>query len=489
MTETTNAATRQLNLEFLKKQAKALVKEINGNNPAALDRLNAVHPHPAQPAKLADAQLVIAREHGFPSWPKFRAYVESTGGANAARFRAIETNIEYYDGRANGLKSQHESGLPSAISQIRAHHPQFRDASDEAIVGADFTIDDARLVTAIEHGRKSWREMKRWIDDLSQGETVEPFNEAFLALKSSDTALFSEWIRRDPTVVNASGTNANSMLSLAVSFRQVQALRLLLENGADVNAANVRGWTALHQAMGSNQKDVAVLLLDYGADPSLSALGDGGTPLVIALFWGNAEAADLLVQRTGVLPKNLRAAAGAGQMEMAAAFFDEAGELLPEAGMHRDHYRPHSGFPVWRPSGEPQEIIDEAFVYAASNGRLEMLEFLMEHGAGINSDPYRGSALHRVVKKPGLISTAKWLIDHGADVNLRATFGGPGYGEAVTPLHVAAEGGSVEMAKLLIEHGADASLAEDVYNATPTGWAEHFGHKELAEYLRCKHDS
>ena len=50
------------NLDHLKKQAKDLLHDLKQRNPAL---------------KLADAQHTLAREYGFASWPKLKAYVES----------------------------------------------------------------------------------------------------------------------------------------------------------------------------------------------------------------------------------------------------------------------------------------------------------------------------------------------------------------------------------------------------------------------------
>ena len=63
-------------LEFEKKQAKALLRGLRGSDPEALARAAARHPAiPASP-KLADAQLIIAREYGFASWPRLVRYFE-----------------------------------------------------------------------------------------------------------------------------------------------------------------------------------------------------------------------------------------------------------------------------------------------------------------------------------------------------------------------------------------------------------------------------
>ena len=68
-------------LEQLRKQAKDLLRHARGEDADARARLATIHRGtPGVPVTLADAQLVIAREYGFPSWPKLVHHVETVGG-------------------------------------------------------------------------------------------------------------------------------------------------------------------------------------------------------------------------------------------------------------------------------------------------------------------------------------------------------------------------------------------------------------------------
>jgi len=60
------------NLEQLKHQAKDLLRELRRGDPAALEDFRKYHPEPLEPAdaRLADAQLVLARSYQSPSWPR-----------------------------------------------------------------------------------------------------------------------------------------------------------------------------------------------------------------------------------------------------------------------------------------------------------------------------------------------------------------------------------------------------------------------------------
>lgn len=72
------------NLVQYKKQAKDLLRDATALAPDALARVHKHHPRFQNPTHaqpnaftLADAQLVLAREHGFESWPAFAKHIET----------------------------------------------------------------------------------------------------------------------------------------------------------------------------------------------------------------------------------------------------------------------------------------------------------------------------------------------------------------------------------------------------------------------------
>jgi HEAT repeats len=70
-------------VEQLRKRAKELLKAARNQDPAAGARLQHRLSERTTRLQLADALTVIAREHGFPSWTKLKAYVDSLSVANA----------------------------------------------------------------------------------------------------------------------------------------------------------------------------------------------------------------------------------------------------------------------------------------------------------------------------------------------------------------------------------------------------------------------
>jgi ankyrin repeat protein len=487
-----------LNLEQQKKQARELLRAIRAGKQDAISRLRDHHSRWStvdeasvrQLVALHDAQFVLAREQGFTSWPKLKTYAEPSSGFRHTRL--FVADVEWITDRVHGLLRTRQSAGPAALEQIREWHPRFADRTDEEIRLAPFTEQDARLVYAREHGFETWDDLTSRVTLLASRTdiaTTEPFMAAFSALQSGDVAGFEALLRANPGLANEPGTNGNTLLNLAVSFAGkpdwkggVSAIEVLLAAGADVNDANDRGWTPLHQAAYSNKPEIASILLAKGAAPDAEAHGAGGTPLIAALFWGHREVADLL-GRHAVSPDNLRAAAGLGVPELVEACFSGERTLTPEASAARGFYRPHSGFPDWQPSTDPQEVLDEALVWACKSNRVGVLERLVRAGARLDADPYRGTPLIWAAAR-NRTEAAAWLLDHGANVNQKGTFGGLTHGQGVTALHMAAQSGHMPMVKLLVERGADRSIRDDLYHSTAEGGAQYFGQIEVRDYLR-----
>jgi len=459
-------------LEQLRNRARDLQRGHRAGDPEARARVAARAPRPPEPGeplKLSTAQLVIAREHGFASWPRLRAYVERVAAAGPDLQFAYHPDLDYYAGRAEGLRASAEDGTPGAVAAF-------------ATAGAPATPDGARTVVARMHGFPSWPALRRHVAALRNGRG-EPFARAYRALEAHDHSALAAELDRFPGLVRASGTNGNDLLGMATATGDERTVRLLLDRGADPAHQNAHGWTPLHQTAYSDQTRLAALLLDAGAPATAEARGDGGTPLVAALFWGHRATAELLAERGGLHPRNLRVAAGLGRDDVLDELVRPDGALSPGAGAHRGFYRPHSGFPAWHPGGSPQEALDEALAWAARSDRVDTLDVLVARGARVDADVYRGTALAWAAATGRTAAVAR-LIALGADPSGRGTFGGPDHGDGITALHLAAQNGDVAVIRALLAGGADPTLVEAAHGGTPADWAGHFGHDAAAELLR-----
>ena len=407
----------------------------------------------------------------------------------------MSANSSYFQERAEGLVAVVADGLSNALEQVRTWHPAHHDTSDDIIKLSQFAIEDAQVVYARQHGFESWNVFADYLRDLPATPVREPFLTVFEAAKRNNWQAAMATLSAHPDVVRAFGTNGNTLLNLAASLLacptpaalqsghsrddRLAPMRLLLGAGADASATNDRGWTPLHQAAYRNDPEMVTLLLEAGASPYAVAPGSGGTPLAVAAFWGHRESMTTLAA-VAIAPMNLRIAASIGRPELVQQSFAVDGSLTDTTKAERGFYRPHSGFPTWRPTNDTQEIVDEALVWAAKSDRTEVMPTLLANGANINGDPYRGTALIWAAAN-NRINALHWLLDHGADINQRATFGGLSHGNGVTALHLAAQSNHVEAVRVLLARGADVTITDLNYNSTPRGWAEHEGsHDTLA---------
>jgi ankyrin repeat protein len=412
----------QLNLEQLRKQAKDRVRERRAAG---------------QAVKLAEVQFELARELGFQSWPKLKTYLE-----RLAFEQPFRTDLDYYEGRAEGIASVN-----------------------------DVSIAEGRRDLAARHGFASGTALRRHVEAMGAGEEPRtPFVLAYRAVEANDLELLAGLLDRFPDLIAQRGTNGNDLLGMAGDLAIVA---LLLDRGADPNRSNDYGWTKLHQAGYGDDCELAKLVLASGARTDLSARGDGGTPVIQALFWGHRDVAELL----GTSPGNLRVAAGLGDLDLIRGLVG-----TPEAGAHRGFYRPHGGFPTWQPTDDPQEVLDEALVWAAKSDRVDAIRLLVDLGAQPDADPYRGTALTWAAVN-GRVESVRTLVERGADPNHRGTFGGPTHGEGVTAIHLAAQAGQREAVVALLELGADPLLTDTLHGGNALGWARVGGHSELAEVL------
>jgi serine/threonine-protein phosphatase 6 regulatory ankyrin repeat subunit A/serine/threonine-protein phosphatase 6 regulatory ankyrin repeat subunit B len=136
----------------------------------------------------------------------------------------------------------------------------------------------------------------------------------------------------------------------------------------------------------------------------------------------------------------------------------------------------------------------------ARYGQYETIKTLLEHGAKVNhKDEDGGTALHKAAMYSGK-EVMNLLISYGADVNAREEY-------QITPLHQAAMLNNIESAKALVEHGADifaktfcdeTNMTESekigfvmmrhYMNKTAKEIALKAGHIELAQYLHTKEE-
>lgn len=446
MTPKTLSQTADLNLDYYRKQAKALLRTARAGDPDANRRLHR-HGAPGETA-LHTAQLTIARELGFLSWPRLVAFItESSLDFRDLVDRFIDAAVSD-GGRARDLLADHpqianagfyvalvlgdwervadaiaadpalaiEKSGPQNCEPLlyvcfsRFGHPQSPRAPRLALTarlllqnGADpdttFQPEDPNdgplscLYAASGLLRNT--EMTRIL--LEAGADPNDNESLYHATESADLTCLRLLLEHGARVT---GSNA---IKHMLDHESAEGLRLLLEAGGDPNETNPEGDTALHWAVRRDRSPHIIgMLLDAGADID-AVRKDGRTAYAMAVVAGQAEVAGLLARRgadTRLSPLDAFIAGQGGDVPLESAASPENARLLTQL---------------------------------AESGHVAAVEALLRAGVPVDA---RGDG-------------------------------------GITALHYACWRGNTGLIRLLLDHGAPLDLKDNMYGGTPGGFLHH----------------
>ena len=287
----------------------------------------------------------------------------------------------------------------------------------------------------------------------------------------------------------------------------------LLDLGADVNACDSLGWTALHYACAYAKHSTCLLLLNQpsiNVDPKNKG---GGTPLILASHSNALEIAQQLIDMgANVNQKNY---VGLSPLLMAVdACHPAMSKLLVENGSDfRDSANIFYSTPLFIASqagnceiaeflleqctDSKSDMVDRRnrlglspLMAAAASGQLDLVELLLKHGANPNAREQaheniiletiklhalsrRLSSAHRTNITPSEQKLAVPTI--AALFSLKQRF--ERIGEGATALHYAAREGDVTILKVLLKYGGDPSISTTtIQRLTAVDIAENRNH-------------
>jgi ankyrin repeat protein len=211
--------------------------------------------------------------------------------------------------------------------------------------------------------------------------------------------------------------NATRQIIRAADEGDADRIRALVAD--DPELARAKGYhniTPLHAAAEKNHVDAVRALLDAGAELEAETTW-GMTPLQWAANMGSAQAGALLLERGARL--NIWAAAGLGLINAVKSFIADAGTLKPGAAQNRCAQNLDGEWQTLPPPSEFEDAVSDAFYVASRNGQTEVARYLLELGADVNFRGFfGGTGLHWAAIN-GHRETVEFLLSRGADMTLK----------------------------------------------------------------------
>jgi ankyrin repeat protein len=471
-----------------KKQAKELLKAYRSADVESIRRVKRNHRRFEKLAEpgfeiskfaLADAQLVIAREHGFESWPKFAQRVEVMNSEIAALANPLAAFIE----------TAIWHGTLDSAEAILAAHPGIARSSIHAaaILGDDVAVERFISLDPKNAARKAepyggdalvYLCLSNYLR-LDQGRSAA-FVRAATALldagadpntgfwskdehREFETALYgaagvahhAELTRlllergADPNeeetpyhspesydngavraLVESGKLNAESLTTMLLrkaDMHDYDGMKYLLEHGADPNRMTRWHHTALHQALRrDNGIELIDLLLDHGADPTLKNEADGKSGIAMAARRGRSDVLWTFARRGFPMPMPhdgvehliVSACAARGGSTGGRAFLEQFQQLANAARLPNQF---NELLAIRELLAEGSTLLAEF----AGNGNTKGVQQLLDLGVPVDVS-YDGDLYFDIAKDSTALHVAAWkawprtvklLIERGAQVN------------------------------------------------------------------------
>jgi Ankyrin repeat len=494
---TTSKLPARPSLESLRRQAKKLAHGLVAGDAAATRRARAQLPQAQLPLSQRDAQLVLAREYGFPGWPDLVKEVQQRLGkgvewaVSQARHRIHDNDIEglrqllaEYPAILSWRADENDGGLVGMATG--AYGDSFDPAREQIFTRAacaEFLIDAGAVVAPpvldglIASRAKGLLDLFRRkgllprslkflaalgeIDDIRvalerNGEDLPTVNEAFMVachLQHRDAAalLLDRSIMLDadlgPRIDGGPGRSAFNQFIIAESgtlaftnaspsgpwqaYVMRQVVRAL--NHDDLTSF-VEGLRRETWILGNARVRFQVGLIERAVlrdrpafihallnlNPALlrRRVPPPSQAVEFALVYAKPHLLPILL-RIWPMPDDLPHAAGRGDLARVKRWFDAAGKpALGDLAKHAPANSVHPREPQWGGVGV-QQVLDTALAWAVINNHFEIADFLLRHGADINtnwSSHEPASILHELAHFHKNYEAMQFLIDRGIDL-------------------------------------------------------------------------
>jgi ankyrin repeat protein len=405
------------NLEWLRKRAKLHLDELRQTKPDA---------------KLAAAQLDLARQYGFSSWRALKSHIDSLT----------------FDGE---LFEAAKKGDVHTLSRLL-------DASPEKVNVRNKPYEWSLLHVAAFEGRLA-------VVDLLLGRGLDVNTR-----EKGDNTYAMHW---------------------AAAAGHLDVVRRLADAGGDVvgrgddHGLEIIGWATCWEGCDDpTHRAIADFLVSRGTKHTiLSAIALNLSDEVRRIVAADSSALAKPMSHNEDFQLPLHFAVRMNRPEMVALLLELGADPLGRDG---------TGYPAAAYATEPnidRSVMEmlrargtEDLVTALALGDWKVAARLLEETPGsIKPGGASAGALHLMSKRNN-VAAVKWLIDHGADPSGRWDH----WDAELTPLHLAVMQNHVDVVRLLLEAGADPTIHDSKHDSDPIGWASFFGRKEILQMLTAR---
>ena len=400
------------NLEWLRKQAKQRLKEIR---------------HANHDAKLADAQLDVARRYGFASWRALKAHVDSLT-IDGQLFDAARTGDA---GKLGGIIDKHPDKLhvrnmpyEHTLLHVAAHNGQIK-------------VVDLLLERGIDPNTRE------------KGDNTYPMH----------------W---------------------AAAAGHLEVVRRLADAGGDVvgegddHALQVIGWaTGWEGCDDATHRALADFLVSRGARHHIySAMSIDDADEVRRIVAADSSQLRRPQSHNEDFRLPLHFAVHKKLPRMIPLLLElEADPLATDA----------SGFTAVAYATEPdvdvqvlqaiRERVGPTLLTSVGLNDWELAARIVQ----ANPSTVNSEGLLHLMAKRGNVAAVKWLLSHGANPNTLWSH----WGALVTPLHLAVLANHANVARALLDAGADPTIHDSMHDSDALGWATFFRRNEIVDLIKA----
>jgi ankyrin repeat protein len=403
---------------------------------------------------LHDAQLVIAREYGFATWPRLKEHVESV---------LLETG----DPMELLKRAFHENDAP-LFRRLLDRFPQFKAMINEPIGPFDSppianVCTREMLDVLLEAGADINTKSRWWAGGFGLLHGAEPDLASYAiergavvdvhaAARLGMMGKLRELIAADPALVHARGGDGQTPLHFAGT---VEVAKFLLDHGADIDARDVDHESTPAQYMVRDRQEIARYLIQRGCK----------TDILMAAALGDAD----------LVRKHLDADPGCIHLRVSDEFFPM---INPKSG--GTIYQWQLGWYVSAHDVAKQFGHDEVFRLLMERSPAEVkliaacwaadgatVKSLLATNAGLVdslSAAYRRQVAHAA--RNNNLTAVRVMLGAGLPVDALGQ-------HHATPLHWAAFHGNSEMTREILRFNPPLELADADFQSTPMGWAIH----------------